>query len=89
MATHINPAIPANISATGLVMALLWLAGMGIGIALADDVPIPQPRPSLWTVPHTFRKAASPDFNSADVTSAPTACDQRLGAIAVFEPMPR
>ena len=89
MATHINPAIPANISATGLVMALLWLAGMGIGIALADDVPIPQPRPSLWTVPHTFREAASPDFNSADVTSAPTACDQRLGAIAVFEPMPR
>ena len=89
MATHINPAIPANISATGLVMALLWLAGMGIGIALADDVPIPQPPPSLWTVPHTFREAASPDFNSADVTSAPTACDQRLGAIAVFEPMPR
>ena len=89
MAPHINPAIPANIRATRLAMALLWLAGTGIGIALAEDVPIPEPRPSLWTVPQTFREAASPDFNSADITSAPTECDQRLGAIGVFEPMPR
>jgi len=39
--------------------------------------------------PHTFREAAGPDFDSADVTSAPTECDQRLRAIAAIEPVPR
>jgi hypothetical protein len=89
MATHLNPPIPANKSATLLGMALLWLAGAGIGLALAEEVPLPKPRPSLWIVPQTFREAAGPDFNSAGVTSAPTDCDQRLRTIAVIEAMPR
>ncbi|MGC1925306.1 MAG: hypothetical protein WA706_15990, partial [Pseudolabrys sp.] len=89
MATHLNPPIPTNKSATRLGMALLWLAGAGIGLALAEEVPLPKPRPSLWIVPQTFREAAGPDFNSAGVTSAPTDCDQRLRTIAVIEAMPR
>ncbi|MGB8514035.1 MAG: hypothetical protein WCE24_14750, partial [Pseudolabrys sp.] len=68
MATHLNPPIPANKSATRLGMALLWLAGAGIGLALAEEVPLPKPRPSLWIVPQTFREAAGPDFKSAGVT---------------------
>ena len=72
-----------------LLMALLWLAGAGGGIAIAEDVPLPRPRPPMWTDPQTFREAAGPDFNSADVTSTPTECDERLGKIAATEPMPR
>jgi hypothetical protein len=72
-----------------LAMALLWLAGAGLGLAWAEDVPLPKPRPSVWIMPHTFREAAGPDFDSAHVTSAPTECDQRLRAIAAIEPMPR
>jgi hypothetical protein len=89
MAAHINPVIMANRGATRLAMALLWLAGAGFGPALAEDVPLPEPRPSVWIEPHTFREAAGPDFDSAHVTSAPTECDQRLGAMAAIELVPR
>ena len=66
-----------------------FLAACGCGLAAAEDVPLPRPRPPVWVVPLTFRDAAGPDFNAAEVTSAPTACDQSLAKIAVFEPMPR
>jgi hypothetical protein len=72
-----------------LLMALLWLAGAGGGIAFAEDVPLPKPRPLVWIEPQTFREAAGPDFNSADVTSGATECDDRLGKIATMQPMPR
>jgi hypothetical protein len=72
-----------------IFIALVWLAGAGGSVAIAEDVPLPRPRPSLWIEPQTFREAAGPDFNSADVTSASTECDERLAKIAVFEPMPR
>ena len=70
-----------------LLIALFWLAGSGVGFA--ENVPLPYPRPALWVEPHSFREAAGPDFNSGDVADAPTECDQRLQAIAVFEPLPR
>jgi hypothetical protein len=89
MASRINPVITANRSAARLAMAFLWLAGAGIDLALGEDVPLPEPRPSVWVLPQTFREAAGPDFDSAHVTSAPTECDQRLRAIAAIEPMPR
>jgi hypothetical protein len=83
-------------------IALLWLAGLGCGIAAAEDepepsvtpawaghVPLPRPRPPLWAEPQSFREAAGPDFNSADVTSEPSDCRKRLEVIAAIEPMPR
>jgi hypothetical protein len=72
-----------------LLIAFLWLAAAGCGIAAAETVPLPRPRPPLWVEPQSFREAAGADFNSVDVTSAPTDCDQRLQAAAVIEPIPR
>ena len=72
-----------------LLFVLLWLAGAGSGIASAGEVPLPRPRPPLWIEPQSFREAAGPDFNSADVSSEPTECDKRILTIAVVVPLPR
>ena len=72
-----------------LLIAFCCLAGTGERLAIAEDAPLPRPRPPIWSEPHTFREAAGPDFNSTDVTSAPTECDQRLQGIAVIELLPR
>src|SRR6185503_6875297 len=72
-----------------LLFALLWLAGACGGIAGAEEVPLPLPRPQIWIDPQSFREAAGPDFDSAGVTSEPTECDKRILAIAVVEPLPR
>jgi len=69
------------------LITLLWLAGSGI--AIAGDAPLPRPRPPLWIEPQSFREAAGPDFDSADVTSKPSDCDLRLQTIAIVEPVPR
>jgi hypothetical protein len=74
------------------LIAILWLAGAGSGIAAAEQVPLPRPRPSpppAWSEPQSFREAAGPDFNSAEVTAKPSDCDERLAKIAAIEPMPR
>ncbi|HET9718106.1 MAG TPA: extensin family protein [Pseudolabrys sp.] len=57
--------------------------------AITKDIPLPRPRPPEWPEPHSFVEAAGPDFNSADVTSSPSDCDQRLASIAVIELLPR
>jgi hypothetical protein len=36
---------PSNISLMRLLIALLWLAGAGGGIAIAEDILLPKPRP--------------------------------------------
>ena len=77
---------------TGPVRALIatvFLAAFGCGLAAAQDVPLPRPRPPLWGEPLTFREAAGPDFNSAEVTSQPSECRLRLEKVAAVEPMPR
>jgi hypothetical protein len=53
------------------------------------NVPLPQPRPPPWAPPHSFAEAAGPDFDTADVTSAPSDCNQRLATIAAIELLPR
>ena len=52
-------------------------------------MPLPRPRPPAWPEPHSFAEAAGPDFNTADVTSAPSDCNQRVATIAVIELLPR
>ena len=54
-----------------------------------QNVPLPRPRPPAWPEPHSFAEAAGPDFNTADVTSAPSDCNQRVATIAVIELLPR
>jgi hypothetical protein len=71
------------------LIALLWLASASGGIAIADDVALPRPRPPMLSEPQSFREVAGPDFDSAEVTSSPTDCDGRLEKIAVFQPIPR
>ena len=73
-------------------------AAAGLAVA-AEPVPLPRPRPPVWAPPpwaapswaepHSFRDAAGPDFNSAEVTAQPSDCNIRLEKIAVLAPMPR
>lgn len=77
--------------------AAAFCIAMGGGVlpAFADDVPLPRPKPAMpavvapWREPLSFREAAGPDFPSASVTSAPSACRQRLEKAAKLNPLPR
>lgn len=62
---------------------------IGTAATTIEDVPLPRPRPPAWPEPHSFAEAAGPGFDSADVTSAWSDCDQRLTAIAAIELLPR
>ena len=62
---------------------------IGTAIAPVQNVPLPRPRPSAWAEPHSFAEAAGPDFDAADVTSAPSDCNRRLATITSIELLPR
>src|SRR5262245_8512317 len=83
---HAQPPQPWQSSRSmRFLTALLWLAGACGGIAIAEDVPRPRPRPPVLSEPQSFREVAGPGLNSTDVTSSPTDCDGRLEKIAVFQ----
>jgi len=71
------------------ILATVFLAAFGCGLAAAEAVPLPRTRPPVWSQPLTFRQAAGPDFNSAEVTSKPSECRLRLEKVAAIEPLPR
>lgn len=70
----------------------MWSGGWP---AFAEDVPLPRPKPPIpavakpWAPPLSFREAAGANFNSEEVTSAPSACRQRLETMATLKVMPR
>ena len=49
-----------------------------------ENVPLPRPRPPFWPEPHSFAEAAGPGFDTTNVTSALSDCDQRLAEIADY-----
>ena len=61
----------------------------GIATETVENVPLPRPRPPFWPEPHSFAEAAGPGFDTANVTSSSSDCDQRLAAMAAIELLPR
>lgn len=77
-----------------MAAAVLFCGGAAAGAeTVTAPVPLPRPRPVLteagWIAPHSFREAAGPDFDTTEVTSAPSECRLRLEKIALLEPLPR
>jgi hypothetical protein len=71
------------------LLVMLALVSAGGTLAAAENVPLPRSRPPLSMEPQSFAEAAGPDFDTADVSSAPTECGQQLATIAAIEPLPR
>jgi hypothetical protein len=68
---------------------IAFLCAAICGPAFSEAIPLPRPRPPLWSEPQSFREAAGPDFDSAAATEHPTDCDRRIAAIAAVELRPR
>src|SRR6185437_11617663 len=68
-----------------LLPIMILLAGMGCGVATADDVPLPPPRPLPYD--DAPAAAAPPPISIDDLTSEPSECRQRLQTIADVTPI--
>jgi hypothetical protein len=79
---------PGWLAAQSIVLALSVVLG---GPAIADDVPLPRPRPHTPAdfEPHSYGEAAAGLTLPAEVTSEPSPCGLRLKTIAVAESLPR
>lgn len=68
-----------------LLIAMILLAGLNCGVAIADDVPLPPARP----LPYDDAPAAAerPPIGIDDLTSEPSECRQRLQTIADVTPI--
>jgi len=82
-----SPLIKAKSKSEQSEPATLKKAGSTTGSV--EDVPLPRPRPPFSPEPHSFAEAAGPGFDTTNVTSALSDCDQRLAAIATIELLPR
>jgi len=74
------------------VKAFLWglvAAATLCGAALADQVPLPRPRPPATFEPQSYSEAAAGLALPAEITSELSACRIRLEAIATVESLPR
>jgi hypothetical protein len=87
--SRINAAFVPIIAPVRAILATVFVAAFGCGVAAAELVPLPRARPAVRSEPLTFRQAAGPDFNSAEVTSKPSDCRLRLEKVAAVEPLPR
>jgi hypothetical protein len=70
-------------------LLFLLLALAGFGSAAAGEIPLPRPRPPVDAAAVSLPVAGSPDLIATDATAEPTACDERLKAMAIFRPLPR
>jgi hypothetical protein len=84
-----NAAIRAETGAVKTLIAILALVA-SCGIAAAEGVPLPRPRPAIWIEPRSFAEAvAGLDLDLSRVTSDPTPCNTRLEAMAAITLKPR
>lgn len=85
-----NAAIRAEINVMRALIAMLALVA-GAGLAAAEQVPLPRPRPALPVTPSApgaFAEAAA-GLDLSGITSDPTPCNRRLEAIGAITLMPR
>jgi hypothetical protein len=84
-----NALILPDIGPMRRLLAIIALTGLCGGVAAAGDIPLPRPRPVLFTEPRSFAEANPGLFDPKELTAEPSDCRRRLETIAAVAPMPR